>query len=166
MLVYPTDRILSGSSRRPSSEVWILSGLVEKRNPRREPATVATPARAGVDEESVDPVTRRDLDVRIEFTVRLRGARQGLIETCQWPRRSARDVIRLTASSPSIRFGSLRGVGATRVAGASAASAAVVLCRSESAGHGFRARNDERGGFGPFRRQRRRGFVRESRSFL
>jgi hypothetical protein len=48
-----------------------------------------------------------------------------------------KSVFRQPASNSSIRFGSLRGVEASRVAGASTASAVVVLCRSDSAGHGF-----------------------------
>jgi hypothetical protein len=54
---------------------------MEKRDLRRGPVKVATPTRAGIDDEPVDPRTKRDLDACIEITVWPRGARCGLAES-------------------------------------------------------------------------------------
>ena len=82
------------------------------------------------------------------------GRGRGSLRPALRPRRSGKRF-RQTASSSSIRC-DVRVVAA-RAAGAFAASAVVVPPRSDSAGYGIRARNAERGGFGPFQRQRWRG---------
>jgi hypothetical protein len=166
MSVYPTDRILSGSRCRPSfvawaSRVWWRSGLRGGKPHNGGNTGVGRPSMRRPPIPWLGAISV----LASRSPVRLRGARKGLTETHMASPHGKR-IIRQTASSPSIRPGSLRGVEAARVAGASIASAVVVLCRSDSAGHGLRARDDERGGFGPLRRQRWRGHVREIRSFL
>jgi hypothetical protein len=144
-----------------------LSGLVETRVSEAEsPQRWRHRREQSVDEEPVDPAARRDLGARTGVT---RSARWGEEGTHRYPptrpRRTARGFGKRLPGS-STRRDTLRGVEAARVAGAIAASAVVVLCCSESAGFGVRACDDERGGFGPLRRQRWRGYAREIRSFL
>jgi hypothetical protein len=119
-----------------------------------------------VDDEAGEPLTRPQASVLApRSAVRHRGSREGLIETRIYDPTVLQGVL-VDGFRLVERFGSLRGDGATWVAGASGASALSVLCRSDSAGYGLRARDCELRGFEPLRRQRWRGHVWEIRSFL
>jgi hypothetical protein len=165
VLVYPTDRILSGGCRRPRFVAW-ASRVWWIRTPRWS-------AHKGGNTGVSNPSMRSPWIPRLGaisvfaprspfgYVGRRWGSFEPRITTSPFGRR-----FRQTASSSSVRRGALRGDEAARVVGASPASAEVVLYRSESAGHGFRARDDECGGFGPVRRQRWSGYVRKKCSFL
>jgi hypothetical protein len=80
--------------------------------------------------------------------VRLGGARSGSSRPTV-PRRQAGDFGKRLPARRSVTAFALRR---TRTVGAFAASAGVVPVASDSAGHGLRVRDGERGGFGPLRR--------------
>lgn len=119
-----------------------------------------------VDDEAGEPLTRLQTSVLAPGSpVRRRGSRDGLARDSQYGPTAWQEVL-VDGFRLGERFGSLRGDGAARVAGASGASAPSVLSRSDSPGYGLRACDEALREFNPLRRQRWRGHVRKIRSFL
>jgi len=116
-----------------------------------------------IGEESADPAARHDLGVRTGLTWSVARGEVGACRDRQLPCRATGD---LGKRLPTRRSVTAFAPGRPRTVGASAASAGVVPLGSDTAGHGLRVRDDERGGFGPLRQRCRGGYVRENRSFL